>query len=225
MKRKRETDREGLGAPRANLREPSRDKDARKAARREARRRADLVRGSALARCLMRKVIDRRMFEAGCAIRQLCVDAAPGVAAVDWLRDRVGGGTPLAPGGDYSWDAERRLRALLRDCAMGAAAAEVVLKVCAQDMFLTAVAIDLEESADARANGACSRETIAIARHLLRSGLNAAWHHLHKRAPARRDAAMIVAWMGEGVRPALEGTALGERADIGVARSSATRSG
>jgi hypothetical protein len=218
---------EGSTAKGADPRRPSREeKEARKDARRAARRRADLVRGSALARCLMRKVIDSRMFEAGCEIRRLCVEARPGVSAPA-LREKVDGGRgPMTePVWAMSESALASLRKLIVGSAMGAEAAEVVLKVCGEDMFLTAVAIELEESKEARANGACSRETIAITRHLLRSGLTAAWHHMKRREPARRSAAVITRWLAEDARPSASATQAGERPDLGAGASSATRSG
>lgn len=150
-------------------------KEERKERKRRERERADLTRGSQLARLLMRQVIDRRRFEAGAIIRQLYIQSAAGVSAVDFTRERVDGGKHVADQVQIGMlHAERELKRVLEKSGMGDDAAYVVLAVAGCDISLTALALHLEENEKWRAAGRPSRDAQHIASYLLRTGLGKA---------------------------------------------------
>lgn len=209
---------EGFGAEKTNLRNPRTglvEKQRRKEDRRLARARADLTRGSALARLLVRGTIDRRMFEAGAALKQLWTVARPGTSAIDFTRPKVDGGGPMRTNIPLEMlHAERRLKQIIRESGMGDAAAEVLQMVCRDDMMLTPIAMELEEDEAARRNGACSKETLAMVRRDLRRALEAADRCINGRVAPRRRAAQMRAWLADDARPTFEATEEGERHDF-----------
>jgi hypothetical protein len=212
MKGKRKRGCEGSGPTIAN---PRAD---RRAERRAGRFRADLVRGDALARLLMKGTIDRGMYAAGLHVRQLCVAARPGIPALDFTRERVQGGRLVSERVDTAMlDAEGELRRLLLSSQIGAEAAHVVMMVCRDDMLLTAIAVDMEEDEETRKQGGHRRETAALVRYLLRTGLSGIERRLARREGRGDVAAGMRAWLAEGARPvsAIEG----EREDLPLGRA------
>lgn len=149
---------------------------SRKAMRREAERRDALTRKSEnLANLWARGTFDKDQLLAALEIRDLVRKSTGGMQAVDWIRERVDGGklpSDMIGGGAY--DAELKLRDALLGSNMGAAAAEVVLRVCGMDESLKSVAVDFECKGALIAAGKSGRDTQAFVTGLLRTGLDAA---------------------------------------------------
>lgn len=218
MKDKRKSGGEGSAQTLANPRKPSRGaggREDRRLERRAARLRAELVRGDALARLLMKGTIDRAMHAAGLHVRALYIAALPGMPAMDFTRERVQGGgirREVVNGGMI--DAADALRRLLVASQIGAEAARVVLMVCGEDMLLTAIAVDMEEDEQARKQGGHRRETAALVRYLIRTGLAGIARHLKRREGRGDVAAGVRAWLADGSVPLSAAT--GERGDLPI---------
>jgi len=219
MKKKEKPGREGLGGTLANPRQPSRGgggREERREERRVARMRADLVRGDALARLLMKGTIDRSMYAAGLHLRALYIAALPGMPAMDFTRERVQGGGMASENVSIGMiGSANALRHLLISAQIGAEAARVVLMVCGEDMLLSAIAVDMEEDEEARKQGGHRRETAALVRYLIRAGLTGVARHLARRKGRGDVAAGVRAWLADGAVPLSAAT--GERDDLPIA--------
>lgn len=177
------------------------------------RQRAELLRGDALARLLQKGTIDRTMHAAGLHVRGLFMTAWPGTPAIDFTRERVSGGMPRRDGVHAgALDAEGELRRLLLASQIGADAVDVLIKVCGYDMLLTAIAIDMEEDEAVRKQGGHRRETAALVRYLVRSGLGGVARVLARRSGRGDVQAGVRAWLAEGARPVM--LREGERDDL-----------
>lgn len=220
MREKAKSRREGSGETFEEPSKPSRgktnaqrQKEERRLARRGERRRAELLRGDALARLLMKGTISKPMHEAGLHVRGLWLAAWPGAPAIDFTRERVSGGLPRRDAVNVAaLDAEGELRRLVLASQIGAEAADVVFRVCGFDMLLTAIAIDMEEDEAVRKQGGHRRETAALVRYLIRAGLGGIHRHLARREGRGDVAAGVRAWLAEGARPVE--ARLGERDDL-----------
>lgn len=219
MKRKAKSGGDGCGGDAANPRKPSRGgggREERREERRVARLRADLVRGDALARLLMKGTINRSMYAAGMQVRGLYSAALPGMPAMDFTRERVQGGGMARENISVGMiSSANALRQLLIAAQIGAEAARVVLMVCGEDMLLTAIAVDMEEDEEARKQGGHRRETAALVRYLIRAGLAGVARHLARREGRGDVAAGVRAWLADGAVPLSAAT--GERDDLPIA--------
>ena len=109
------------------------------------------------------------------------------VRALDWTIERVDGGKgPAAP--ELMCGAGRAHRLLLAvRLEVGARVFTVLHRMVAQGESLTVIAIDLEEDASARANGACDRRTRDHVSRMLREGLEDAGRVLDAARQSRLD--------------------------------------
>lgn len=172
---------------------------AKQARKRDERDRADMTRGSALARLVVKGSITQEMFVVGVHMQQLWVAKDPGVAAMDFTRPKVDGGGPksygAARGGHYG--AAKDLSRLILMSGMGIEAAAILRMVCLLDMMPKQVACELEPNDSLRAQGRCSREMIGHVGHQVRLGLELAWGIFSKQDTALEPLKNMQAWLTE----------------------------
>lgn len=170
---------------------------AKQARKRAERDRADMTRGSALARLVVKGSITQEMFVVGVHMQQLWVAKDPGVAAMDFTRPKVDGGGPksygAARGGHYG--AAKDLSRLILMSGMGIEAAAILRMVCLLDMMPKQVACELEPNDSLRAQGRCSREMIGHVGHQVRLGLDLAWGIFSKQDTALEPLKNMQAWL------------------------------
>lgn len=188
MKRKRKPGCEGLGGTIAN---------ARGAPRKPCGTGLTLLRGTTLGNLYARGGLSDRQMRAAMELREKWRRCTGGMPAMNWMREKVDGGRMfIGPAGGLgsALDADRQIRAALKDSGMGLVAAEVVIRVVCDDEALKLVALDLEDmearggpdAAERRARLEPTRDAFAYARQLLRDGLGALADHWYGRE-RRRD--------------------------------------
>lgn len=179
------------------VRRQRRAAEVREQRRKKAMAAADeVMRGSTLANLYARGTLDDRRMRAGLAFREKRRISTGGVAAADWMREKVDGGRLfVGPEGGLTsaLDADRQIREWLARSGMGILAAEVVLRVAGDDEQLKTVACDFEDSEEAcivaRAELQPTRDAQGYVRRLLRDGLAALADHLYGRE--RRAARLL----------------------------------
>tara|TARA_R110002074_G_scaffold226940_1_gene398522 strand:+ start:671 stop:1510 length:840 start_codon:yes stop_codon:yes gene_type:complete len=177
------------------------------ARKRSERERADAARGSALIRLLNKGRIDQSMFIAGAHLRSLwtVVDVTSLVPALDMTRERVDGGkvrSYVHQGLGFAEASEHELRRLILASGMGDEAAWVLMQICQRDKMPTQIAIEMESEPSAKKRGECTRETQALVRHLMRTGLLAAFDAIRRQRREGAHLAGMREWLAAGHAPA-----------------------
>jgi hypothetical protein len=158
----RSTDPLGLTLPKA-----SRD--------RAASARASLVREGGLAHLRQgSKALSQALYAVALELQDLWLQAKGPVQGVDWLQQRVSSGGQHVERAVVSvLDADRELRRRIHNSGIDRENAACVLAICCEGMTITAYAVELEDDAGGRRNGACARATLDRVRRMLREGLSA----------------------------------------------------
>lgn len=166
---------------------------------------------------VLKGTIDPNQMKAACYLHDLMIASTGGMRTMDWTRERVDGGKRSNdPFGGGALDAERTLRKAFLGAGLNYTQMEILLRIVGQQESLTCVAISFERKAEAKINGACSRETIGYIKRLFVEALDDVYKFVFStnRDDERPARAMLRAWHAQGAvptdRPDLRGVEVGE---------------